>query len=112
MRRMFPKFGLRVGIEEARALAAKLDCDVPLNVGKTGKANWGFYQWPAGIILRRSVPVHVVLHELAHFRLCRDGVRCTHHGLRFLDAYMDIVWEYFQDVVLSRTFEPLLSVAR
>jgi hypothetical protein len=112
MRRMFPKFGLRIGIEEARAVAAKLGIDVQVSVGKTGRKWWGYYHPDDGVVLRKAVPVHVVLHELAHVVLDQKGVRCTHHGLRFLDAYIDLVWAYFQDVSMSRTFEPLLSVAR
>jgi hypothetical protein len=110
--RAFPQFRERVGILEAREIARTVGCAAPVVAGKTHDGTWGHVEpGPDGrIVLARRVPRFVVLHEVAHARLA--GVRATDHGLRFLECYVDTVWDYTHDKALCRTLEAALRTAR
>lgn len=109
---VFPFFARRVGIGEARKIAKAVGSEYEIVVGKTHHGAWAHIESRPGgrVVLARRVPRFVVLHEIAHARLM--GTRTTDHGLRFLETYVDVTWDYFKDKRLCRALEAALSVAR
>jgi hypothetical protein len=111
--RVFPGFGRHVGVTVARAIGKRLGCKHEIVVSRSvANTAWGHIEpGPEGkIVLRPRVPRFVVLHEIAHARLV--GVRATDHGLRFLESYVDTVWDYFRNKTLCRALEAALRTAR
>lgn len=111
MGEMFPLFRERVDRVEAARMAKKLCIDAEIVVGELTSDAWATCDDRKPLItMRREVPRYVVLHELAHANLA--GKRVTDHGLRFIDAYQELVWAWFEDKHMSRTFEVALRRAR